>query len=104
MSPLFLDIEEVGMAVIAIQPGRMSLVGEYRRGDDGHLSLQQKLFLKLHVLRFFLQISLRLDRSARNAYRPVDAVPCHRHGEGSREHELVKFFVAVAYFTVMALV
>src|SRR6185369_26875 len=104
MSPLLLDIEEVGMAVITIQPGSMSLVREYCRGDDGHLRFQQKLFLKVHILRLFLDIRLRLYRPARNTGRPVDAVPCHSHRQGGLEHEVVKSFIAIAYFTVMALV
>src|SRR5689334_15694096 len=92
------------MAVIAIQPGSMGLMREYRWRDDGHFRLQQQLFIKVHILRLFFQIRLRLYRSTHYPGRPVDAVSGYGHRQSGFKQKIVKMFIAVANFTIMAFI
>ncbi len=96
---LFLYVEDIGMAVRAVEPLHVRLVREYRRRDHRPFSLQQELLFEFNWFRFVLQKNFRLYQAILHSTDPVDPVSV---GRPRQVTGIGEFLLPILYITVMA--
>jgi len=96
------DVENIGVAVIAIKPGNMLFVRKDSRRYAAPFGLEDHIFVECDVLRrLHLQIAVRFDQSPFKRAAPVAAIPERRYWKFRKKPG--ELLVAIIEVVVMAL-
>jgi hypothetical protein len=99
--PLLLDIEQLGMTAVAVEPCRMGFMGENRGGNKVPLRFEQQFFVKRDVFGPVFEKCTGSDHSAFQGAHPVYPISEQCSGISG---EFGEFFRAITDIAVMAFV